>query len=272
MIALACTQISNCYFFVRLQERVGIRHTRRLRWLRRDAMGYRKLQEYSLANTLLVFSEFHRKSFISAGFPENRLFLCPLWVEFHFWRQAKTNAPNDQPDAPLKLLFVGDVSLRKGIPFLIKAVGACGKAVRLTIVGPLTSSRNELFLANTPANVRYLPPQSKTDLRKTYATHDVLILPSVAELFGRVALEAMAAGLPVILTENCGAPVPDPSWRVPAMDPESLAKRIMEYVDDRTLVLKDGEQAARFAVKFTALAYRQRIQALFKNVLDTGKF
>lgn len=250
-------------------ERAGVRANPRLPWLQRDAMDSRKLKEYSLADTLLVYSDFHRKSFEDAGFPKNRLFLSPLWVDTGFWCRTKAKTTLSlKPDVPLKLLFVGSISLRKGIPFLLRAVARCGKAVQLTIVGPRTSQTDRLLDRSLP-NIFCLPAQPKADLRDTYEAHDVLVLPSVGDPFPFVAMEAMACGLPVILTENCGTSVPDATWKVPAMDPESLARRIMEYVADRTLLIDHGEKAVAFAAKFTARAYRHNIQNLFKTVLDS---
>ena len=116
-----------------------------------------------------------------------------------------------------------------------------------------------------------LPPQPKSQLRKTYEAHDVLVLPSVGDPFPFVSLEAMACGLPVIATENCGTPLPDSSRKVPAMDLASLAKRIMQYADDRLLVAEHGNEALTFAAQFGPEKYRRSIGALFADILDNRK-
>jgi glycosyltransferase involved in cell wall biosynthesis len=248
-------------------ERSGLRATPRFPWLRRGAMQSRKLREYSLADKLLVYSDFHRRGFQKAGFTGDRIFQSPLWVDQSLWYRTRTKRPEDlTPDLPLKLLFVGSISLRKGIPFLLQAVAECGKAVRLTIVGARTTQADRLLDHNLQ-NVFYVPAQPKAHLRRLYESHDLFILPSVGDPFPFVGLEAMACGLPIILSENCGTPVPDSSWKVPAMDPESLAKRIMTYVDNRMLLIEHGEQAAAFAAKFTPSVYRQNIQDLFRSIL-----
>ena len=230
-------------------------------------MESRKLREYSLADILLVYSDFHKKTFELEGFPEDRLFVVPLWIDPVFWHPTKPKRVADMKrDIPLRVLFVGAVNLRKGIPFLLRAIAECGKAVQLTMIGPRSSQTSRL-LDHTMSNVRYLGAQPKVLLREAYQSHDLFVLPSVSNSFGYVALEAMACGLPVIVTENCGAPVPDASWRVPAMDPDSLAEHIMKYADDRTLVLNDGERAASFAAEFTPGCYRRNIQSLLKDIL-----
>ena len=238
---------------------------RRRPWPQSHAMRSRILREYELADVLLVYSDFHRRSFEAAGFPQSRLFVLPLWVDTAFWHLSRPRSESTR-EQPLKLLFVGSIDLRKGIPFLLDAVAQCKKAVQLTIVGQRTGETNRVINSDFP-NVTYLGYLPKVELRKVYADHDVFVLPSVCDPFPRVAFEAMACGLPVILTENCGTPTPDASWKVVPMNVESLAQRIMHYADDRTLVARDGEQAARFAARFTPQVYRQNVQKLLKMML-----
>ena len=179
-------------------DRAGIR-TGKVR-TRLGGIDARKLLEYSMADALLVYSDIHRKSFEAEGYPTKRLFVSPLWVDPGVWYRTTAKHPdNSALKHPLKLLFVGSIELRKGIPFLLKAVEACANAVQLTIVGAL-NPHSMALLGSGLHNVSYLPPQSKSQLRKTYEEHDVLVLPSVGDSFGFVALEAMACGLPVVVT------------------------------------------------------------------------
>lgn len=230
-----------------------------------QAMAERKRQEYDLADKLLIYSDVHRHSFLRAGFPEEKLFQCPLWVDPALWHR---DTPVQVPDQawPLRLLFVGSINLRKGIPFLLAALRQCGKAVRLTLLGP-RGGDCEAQITSAGDVVGVLPPQTKAELRHTYARHDVFVLPSVADSFGFVSLEAMACGLPAIVTENCGAPVPDASWRVPPMNAEALAARIMQYAQNRTLVAEHAEVAVRFAGQFGPETYRRNIRSLYQQVL-----
>ena len=109
-------------------------------------MGQRKIDEYALADTLLVYSDFHKKSFEEAGHSGKRFFVSPLWVDKSMWYREAPKRDDKAPNHPLKLLFVGAISLRKGIPFLLKAVATCGNAVQLTIVGS-RQSQTALLLA-----------------------------------------------------------------------------------------------------------------------------
>jgi glycosyltransferase involved in cell wall biosynthesis len=224
----------------------------------------RKAEEFEVADILLTISEVQRRSFVEAGVPSRRLITIPLWADPELWfpppvlRQV-SRSPQ------LRVLFVGTMGLRKGIHYLIRALDDCGEAVQLTLVG--ANSRELHSFMKQSRSIRYAGRKSKRQLRQMYWDSDVLVLPSLVDTFGFVAMEAMACGLPVIVTDNCGVPVPDPSWRVPVMDSDSIAERLTLYVQDRDLCREHGLIAAEFARQFTPERYRQNVQKLFCELL-----
>lgn len=231
-------------------------------------MQKRKLEEYELAEHLLIYSNVHRRSFERAGFHPDQLFQWPLWVDTDFWLLA--DGKKRDCVSPLRFLFVGSINLRKGMPFFMEALRLLDRTCALTLVGT-PSAEVSIPSKIGGCSITLAGPMSKTALREAYGAHDVFILPSVADSFGFVALEAMACGLPVILTENCGAPVPAPEWRVPAMDSRALAQRMAWYLDDPVRVAVDGVQAEKFAGEFTPAVYRGGIRGLLRQIDVCGK-
>jgi len=224
-----------------------------------------KVEEFAAADVMLVISAIQRQSFIAAGFSNERLVEIPLWVDGELW-----HPPTVQREmwgaGSLKALFVGSVGFRKGIPYLIQAVEKCDGAVDLTLVG-VNSGEVDKYISNSKSVIRLAGRKSKMALREIYWNSDVLVLPSLIDTFGFVALEAMACGLPVIVTENCGVPVPDPAWRVPIMNSDAIAQRLQHYATNREALQRDGQIAQQFARRFTPERYREQIKNLYERLL-----
>src|SRR6185436_2062177 len=106
----------------------------------------------------------------------------------------------------LELLYVGRLSPQKNVARLLDAVARTRRPLRLTVVGDgeqrtmLERRARDLGLTD----VVFAGPRLGTDLRDAYAAADAFVLPSDREGMPLVALEAMAASLPIIATDVPG--------------------------------------------------------------------
>lgn len=230
-----------------------------------EEMLRRKQTEFDLADYLLTISPVHTRSFTETGVPRERVVEIPLWADPLVWYPSKTM--RCRTIQPLRVLFVGSITLRKGIPYLLKACQCLDDSIHLTLVGSPSGGMDDI-LELFRGCYEIIPPMTKSQLRSYYWNADLLVLPSLVDSFGFVAMEAMACGLPVIVTENCGVPVPDSSWRVPIMDSDAIARRLNLYAEDRDLCREHGLSAAEFARQFTPERYRDQIKALYRQLLS----
>ena len=161
----------------------------------------RELREYELSTTITVPSRFAEQSFRGYGIPASRLRRIPYGVnlvDFH-----PTTLPN--PDT-FEVLFVGSLSLRKGIPYLLRAFRAFKHPrKRLTLVGLRTPETTYFADTMQGPNIRVLGTVPHLRLKHIMSASHVLILPSLEEGLALVQAEALACGCPVIATENTGA-------------------------------------------------------------------
>jgi starch synthase len=171
-----------------------------------------KRQEMDLADLTLVPSSFVETT-IRAFYPHKLLARAPYGVDLDFWK-SDDQAPEQRP---LRFIYAGQLSLRKGIPILLEAwEKAALRDAELELIGPWKLA--ECKLTSLPGGVVWRPPCSSAVLRDRYRAADVFVFPSFFEGFGLVLLEAMACGLPAIsseatagadvITEACGHLVP----------------------------------------------------------------
>jgi glycosyltransferase involved in cell wall biosynthesis len=113
---------------------------------------------------------------------------------------------NDRPE----VLFVGRLHPRKRVLLFVEAAAvlrANGVRARFAIVGPdqgdLAAARQRIERLGLDDVVTYEGTLPADRIPDRMAAADVLVVPSAIEPFGMVALEAMTAGVPVVMTDTC---------------------------------------------------------------------
>lgn len=234
------------------------------------AMAERKMLERGLADVLVVCSELQKELYLQAGIPEKKLKVVPLWVDAQFWHPPPVPREVPAHDRPLKVMYAGAGSLGKGLPYLLAVLDEVdGAGVELTLVGPMQPDMKPLLDA-VRAPIRCLSYRPRTQLRELYWNHDLLVMPSLGDSFGFVAIEAMSCGLPVIVTDRCGVPVPAAEWRVPAFSGEAILSRLQYYRREPSRCRDEGLIAAAFAHQWTSQRYRDSIRAIYDELRPCG--
>lgn len=108
------------------------------------------------------------------------------------------------PREPIAL-FVGSGYDRKGVPQLIEAMARMDKPFRLWVVGKDSIPTYQKMAARLGVGDRIRFFGKQRNVQPFYAAADFLVLPTLYDPFPSVALEAMASGLPIIITKQCGA-------------------------------------------------------------------
>jgi glycosyltransferase involved in cell wall biosynthesis len=189
---------------IQFQDRI-LREECELLGLPADAISpelvQRGILEYECADCISVISTFAQETFAQEGIPPAKVKKAILGVDTE--RFTPTGAPDD---SYFDVLFVGALSSRKGITYLLQAFEMLPHArKRLTLVGD-KSAQTEVLLATSPPgdNVRILGHVPQLALRDIMSRSHVLVLPSIEDGFGMVMSQAMACGCPVIATVNTG--------------------------------------------------------------------
>jgi glycosyltransferase involved in cell wall biosynthesis len=164
------------------------------------------------------------------------------------------------------VLWLGQVNLRKGIQYVAPAARLL-PGVDFEIAGPLAIS--DKAVAEFPPNVRFLGRITRDRTVDLYRQADVFILPTVSDGFALTQLEAMAQGVPVVTTPNCGDVVTDgkDGLIVPARDSEALARAIALLDSDRSLLESMSAATARKLPQFSASVCIGQIEAAAAKAL-----
>ncbi|HXH06600.1 MAG TPA: glycosyltransferase family 4 protein [Vicinamibacterales bacterium] len=159
----------------------------------------RELREYEECDLIFVPSTFAYRSFVQKGVAETKLVRIPYGVELRRFR------PEAKRDSMFRVLYVGALSVQKGIPYLLEAVSCLRMPdFEVWFVGAVQSDARR-FLASMGGRIRYLGIVPRTELYRYYSQASVFVIASIQEGLALVQAQAMACGLPVIATTNTGA-------------------------------------------------------------------
>lgn len=169
---------------------------------------------------------------------------------------------------PLRLLFVGGLSQRKGIADLFAAAKTIGGAVSLTVIGSKVGVACPA-LDRELALHRWIPSLPHDQILAEMHAHDVLVFPSLFEGFGLVITEAMSQGTPVITTDRTAGPDlithGRNGWLIPAGNTEALVRQIEELVRHPELIRSAGENARATAAARPWSVYGRELAAAVRS-------
>jgi glycosyltransferase involved in cell wall biosynthesis len=190
-----------------------------------------------LAETDYVLSpsSYVTQSFLARGFKPEQILRNIYPVNLACFSPASEPRPASRP---LTLICTGSLSLRKGTPYLLEAVRIVRSKfpdVRLRLIRSIEDSVRPILPKYGDLPIDWSPPMRHSQLVEFLRGADIFILPSLEEGLARTALEAMACGLPVVLTPHTGAnDLVEPGVNgevVPIRNPQAIADAVLKWAD-----------------------------------------
>jgi glycosyltransferase involved in cell wall biosynthesis len=221
------------------------------------------LEEYELADQILVLSQKAEETFLAAGIPREKLFRHQRGVD------AERFTPAPHPPRIFRCVFVGALIERKGVHRLLEAWHRLAlENAELLLVGTMHSEMRpwlERFPAPTVRLAGFLPR-----VEEAYRGAAVHVFPSECEGSAKCTYEAAACGLPQITTREAGDVVEHGvhGLIVPSGDIDALAAAIRTLHADRDLCVRLGAAGRqRILEKFTWAHFRQRVGEAYSKLL-----
>lgn len=227
------------------------------------------LEEYDLADLLLVLSEKAEETFLAAGIPKEKLFRHQRGVNVDRF------TPAERPPEIFRAVFVGALIQRKGVHHLLEVWHRLAlKDAELVLVGSVHEEIRPYLDQFGVSNVRV--PGFVERVEDAYRSAAVHIFPSTCEGSAKATYEAAACGLPQITTRESGDVVQDGvnGLIIPPDDPDTLAAAIERLYRDRDLCVRLGEAGRKRVVEnFTWEHFRERLLEAYREARwIVGKF
>jgi glycosyltransferase involved in cell wall biosynthesis len=226
----------------------------------------RKDEELALATDIVVPSEFVRGTLRKAGPLEARVTVLPYGAPP---AKPSVRTGGEVTDGKLKVLFVGSLSQRKGLSYLLQAVARLGSKIELTLIGRRVAECRALDAALCVH--LWIPSLSHSALLEEMSHHDVMVFPSLFEGCALVILEAMSQGVPVITTPNAGSSQfvsdGDDGFIVPIRDVEAIVEKLETLLLNRDRLASMSQTAMRKAAQHSWERYRRQFAAMVRLAL-----
>lgn len=226
-----------------------------------------KQREIDLADAILTCSEFAADTFYRAGVPSEKLFPVPLGTNLSDFPVGKKSI-----NGTCRFVFVGSLSKTKSVDLLLdifESFNNVNVPATLTLIGGSAQPHLSERARKIPNVVsrQFIP---HPELFAEIARHDCLVLPSRFDSFGMVVPEALAVGVPVIVSDRVGAKCiieqhPEAGWIVPC-EKSAIEAQILRLVANREFLVSASHAAKLAARDYTWESYRRRVARAIQDI------
>jgi len=171
------------------------------------------------------------------------------------------------------LLFVGHEFARKGLEAAIRSLPILKQqAIKLLVCGGDNPQPFQQLAVKLGVDQQVIFAGAQTDMKRYYAAADIFVLPTLHEAFGLVITEAMASGLPVIVSKNSGAAIDviedgkDGLLVSDPRNPEEVAEKVQLLVEEPSLRTRIGKQAREKVMGYSWDICVQKVLKVYEDV------
>jgi glycosyltransferase involved in cell wall biosynthesis len=219
-------------------------------------------ETYAMADAVICASSFTKHSLAAAG-SKAPAHVVGYGVDLELF-SARTVAPAAKP---LTIGFVGALSQRKGARYLLGALAALPKGSAKLVLYTRASVDRELLRGFESVDLEIRGGLSDAQLAADLKQCDLVALPSIAEGFGLVILEAMACGVPVLCTTRTGGADfilhRQNGLLIEPGSASAIEQELVWALSHRDELFAMGQAARREAEKHTWAEYRRKFFAAY---------
>jgi glycosyltransferase involved in cell wall biosynthesis len=207
----------------------------------------------------------------NCGIAEKNIFLVPFLSPLCASLINRPRPPRHETIT--RILYVGNLSLAKGIGHLLRAWDMVRDKYRwhvsLTLIGHAQPCAKAL-LENLPDGCAWLGPLPQDTVADQMLSSDIFIFPSLSEGSSLAVMEAMAAGCAIVTTFDAGSPVINhiSGLIIPVRDAGAITTALSALIEN-PVIRKSVSQAARDQIiRDLQTGYGNRVDAVYETVLS----
>jgi len=203
-------------------------------------------EECKLADRIVVNSNWSQQLIKKSGVEPNKLQIIPL---VYTPPEEAKNFTRTYPESfnherPLRVLFLGQVILRKGIASVLESIKSLeGYPIEFWIVGSQQIQIPPYFQSHP--QIRWLGRINRSETSHYYQSADVFLFPTLSDGFGLTQLEAQAWQLPIIASRNCGNVVTHGvnGWLLPKVNSDEILNAIIYCINNPQSLVKSAKNS-----------------------------
>ena len=226
----------------------------------------REIEEYKSANFILVPSRFVQKTFEQYGLYNTKIInFASNNKIFYFKKKRNFHSKN------FKIIFVGALSLRKGVHYLVEAFNQLKiKNIELHLIGSNTSDFKLIKDKFSHPNIFLYGHKTQSEINDLLNKSHLFVMPSLEEGAAISVAQAMYTGLPVIVTENTGwkenVNKYNTGYVVRPMNSSSIQKKIYYLYNHRSKLEIFSKNSLKFSKNRNWDTYVKDLNKLIKNI------
>lgn len=226
-----------------------------------------KDEELEYSDYIFCLSHFAEDTFMKSGISVDKIHILRLGYDKDNFTLKSRRKISDN----FKILYVGNISKRKGVNILIEAFNSLAlKNSELILIGGLTDAK--YLLTTIKGKFKHIPHLNHNELVTYYQDTDIFVFPSYMDSWGLVVPEAMACGTPVIVSENSGSKelVEDGinGFIIPVNDVEELKHKISFFYNCREKISIFGTAARLKVEDYSWDSYKKNLSETLCDIYE----
>ena len=234
----------------------------KISFLKRIALNLhikREIKDWCAADKIICPSQYVKDELINCGVPIKKISIIEYGVDLKMFKECKIRKKQNQ--APLRIIFVGDMSVRKGAIYLLQCAKELhGENIQFNICGNVDLPKNII-----DEYEKYLILHGRLpweELTKCLESCDLFVFPSLLEGSAMSIIEASISGLPVICTKSSGSRIRNgiDGFIIDEVSTDALVEKISIYINNPDILSKHSENALNSRGNLSIDEYKNKLK------------